>query len=279
MNMEQPLVSVVVITLNEEKNIKQCLDSIFLSDYKNIEVIVVDGGSKDRTLDIVGSYLEVKILISPLMGMTTQRNCGFFNSQGKYILSLDADMRISNTLMSSCIGEMAGENDLVALYVPEIVLGDTFFSKIRRFERSFYNGTVIDAVRFFNKACAQQIGFYDENMGNACEDWDFDKRLRKLGEVKVVDDLLYHDESQLSVVAYLKKKIKYIGTMDKYVDKWGQGDLDIKKQFGLAYRFFWVFVENGKFKKLLTHPILLCGMYVLRALVGIVYLVKKDKYV
>lgn len=271
---QQPLVSVIIITLNEEKNIKQCLDSVFLSDYLNKEVVVVDGGSTDRTLDIVSSYQEVKILISPKTGMTRQRNFGFFNSQSEYILSLDADMRINSTLISSCVHGIIG-NDFVGLYIPEIVSGDNFFNKVRRFERSFYNGTVIDAVRFFKKKSAQQIGFYDEDIGNACEDWDFDKRLRALGEVKLVGDFLCHDESEVSFFLYLKKKIKYIGTMDEYVNKWGKDDVDIKKQFGLKYRFFSVFIENGKWKKILIHPILFCCVFFLKFLVGSVYLIVK----
>ena len=52
-------------------------------------------------------------------------------------------------------------------------------------------------------------------------------------------------------------------------------DKDIKKQFGLTYRYFGVFLENGKWKKLLSHPILTVGMYFLRFLVGVSFLINK----
>ncbi|MDD5606665.1 MAG: glycosyltransferase family 2 protein, partial [Candidatus Pacebacteria bacterium] len=57
--------------------------------------------------------------------------------------------------------------------------------------------------------------------------------------------------------------------------KWGKDDPDIEKQFGLWYRYFWVFLEDGKLKKLLAHPVLTGGMYFLRVMVGINYILEK----
>ena len=55
---------------------------------------------------------------------------------------------------------------------------------------------------------------------------------------------------------------------------WGKNDPDIKKQLGLLYRYFGVFIEQGKWKKLLRHPILTFGMYFLRFLVGVKYIMR-----
>ncbi|OFW89154.1 MAG: hypothetical protein A3D75_01640 [Candidatus Levybacteria bacterium RIFCSPHIGHO2_02_FULL_37_18] len=79
----------------------------------------------------------------------------------------------------------------------------------------------------------------------------------------------------MSWLNYLIKKDKYVNTFDDYIKKWGEGDSDIKKQFGFYYRFFGVFIENGKWKKLLRHPILVLGMYFLRFIVGLRYLAAK----
>ena len=53
-----PLVSVIVTTKNEEKNIANCLKSIKNQTYKNIEIIVVDNNSDDRTKEIAGKYTD-----------------------------------------------------------------------------------------------------------------------------------------------------------------------------------------------------------------------------
>ncbi|MDP2860269.1 MAG: hypothetical protein Q8N98_00985, partial [bacterium] len=60
-------------------------------------------------------------------------------------------------------------------------------------------------------------------------------------------------------------------SFEKYVKKWGRGDPDVKRQFNFWYRYFGVFLENGKWKRLLAHPILAMGMYFLRIMVGVGY--------
>ena len=94
------------------------------------------------------------------------------------------------------------------------------------------------------------------------------RRLKKLGKFDIIKSPLYHNESEFSLTKYLAKKEYYSKNLDAYIAKWGKNDPDIKKQFGFSYRFFGVFIENGKWKKLVRHPILACGMYFLRILVG-----------
>jgi hypothetical protein len=60
--------------------------------------------------------------------------------------------------------------------------------------------------------------------------------------------------------------------MKNYVSKWGRNDPDIKKQLGLVYRYFIVFVENGKWRKLIRHPMLAALVIALRMLVGVLYI-------
>jgi hypothetical protein len=61
---------------------------------------------------------------------------------------IDADMILTPTLLEECVDAMQ-TSSAVALYIPEIVLGNSLFAKVRRFERTFYTGTSIDACRFF----------------------------------------------------------------------------------------------------------------------------------
>ena len=71
---------------------------------------------------------------------------------------------------------------------------------------------------------------------------------------------------------YLNKKSYYAASFDKYVEKWGKDDEDIKKQLGFYYRLIGVFIEQGKWKKLIRRPVLTLGMYYLRFRVGLRYL-------
>ena len=84
--------------------------------------------------------------------------------------------------------------------------------------------------------------------------------------------VVFHNESQFDFITYLEKKGYYSKDMNKYIEKWGSDDSDIQKQLGFRYRFFWVFVEKGKWRWLLSSPILTLGMYFLRITIGIRFL-------
>lgn len=266
-----PLVSVIVTTKNEEKHIEHCLKSIKQQTYSQnkIEIIVVDNKSSDTTKKIARKFTRKIFDKSP--ERSAQRNFGINKAHGKYILFLDADMMLSPQVINECIDKFAslhvGKFNLVGLYIPEIILGDSFWSKVRNFERSFYNATVIDCIRFFPKKVWEEVEGFDEDLTGP-EDWDFDKRVRKSGKTDIINQPLYHNEADFILRDYLKGKSYYARTFDKYVDKWGRNDPDIKKQFGFCYRYFGIFIENRKWVKLFSHPILAFGLYFLRIRVG-----------
>jgi len=194
-------------------------------------------------------------------------------SKGEYFLHLDADMLLGRNVISECARKIENNKDIIALYIPEIVLGEKYFSKVRRFERSFYDGTAIDAVRFIRKDKFFEVGGFDETL-YAAEDWDLDKRLKKLGKFDMTNSPLFHNEAGFNLAKYLGKKKYYSKNFNAYIAKWGKNDPDVKKQFGGFYRFVGVFFENGKWKKLISHPLLTIGMYFLRFSVGINFLLR-----
>lgn len=278
MTLSKPVVSVVVTTKNEEKNTGRCLESIKRQTYpkEKIEIIVVDNNSTDKTKQIAQKY--TKLVFDKGPERSAQRNYGIGRAKGKYILFLDADMSLSEGVIEECIKKFQSSKlkaqNLVGLYIPERILGNSFWSKVRNFERSFYNATVIDAVRFFPKKVWEEIGGYDESLTGP-EDWDFDKRVRKLGNTDIINQPLYHNEADFILRDYLRGKLYYVKTFDKYIDKWGINDPDVKKQFGFFYRYFGVFTEKGKWKKIIRHPISSLEMYCLRSLVGLNFISQK----
>ncbi|MDP8236283.1 MAG: glycosyltransferase [Candidatus Erginobacter occultus] len=266
-------VSIVVTTRNEEKHIPSCLESVRRQDYpaEKYEIIIVDNNSTDRTKEIASRCTPLVFNHGP--ERSAQRNFGIERARGKYILYLDADMTLGDGLLKECVGKCDSEG-LSGLYIPERVIGKGFWIKARDFERSFYNGTCIDAARFVRRETALEIGGFDENL-NGPEDWDFDRRLRVAGKVGVASAVIFHDEGRFNLRSYLKKKSYYSRGFAAYIAKWGKSNLEIKKQFGLRYRYLGVFLENGKWRRLLAHPLLAGGMFFLRLVVGIVFLVSR----
>lgn len=87
-----PGISSIVITFNEEDNIKDCLESIKWSD----EIIVIDSGSTDKTVEIARNYTD-KIFIEKL-SYGSKRNIGIDNASCEWIFWLDADERVTDEL-------------------------------------------------------------------------------------------------------------------------------------------------------------------------------------
>jgi hypothetical protein len=132
-------------------------------------------------------------------------------------------------------------------------------------------------VRIVKKEVFLKVGGFDvKNIVFGPDDWDFTKTLGK-NRIKIgtTSNFLFHHEETLNLKTYLNKKAKYIKTFSGYIAKWGKNDLDVKKQLGLRYRYFGVFLENKKWKNLIFHPLLSLGMYFLRGLAGVVYLINR----
>ena len=269
--MDLPLVSITITTKNEEKHIKNCLESITAQTYKNVEIIVVDNSSTDKTKAIASKYTKKVFNKGP--ERSAQRNFGMLEkSKGEFVMYLDADMILSPTVIEDALG-LIKKTKAIALYISEIVMGDSFWSKVRRFERSFYDGTVVDCVRFIKKDAFVKVGGFDESMTGP-EDWDLDKKIREYGKTTLLKTSIFHNEAEFNLKKYLSKKGYYAKSFDKYISKWGKDDPDVKKQFSPLYRYCLVFFENGKIAKVSLHPILFMGVISLRFLVGIVYILK-----
>jgi len=63
----------------------------------------------------------------------------------------------------------------------------------------------------------------------------------------------------------------YINGIKNHIEKWGPNDLETMKQIGIWYRLVGVFVEEGKWKKLIRHPLFMIAMYCLRLKVALGY--------
>ncbi|MBP9691206.1 glycosyltransferase [Candidatus Woesebacteria bacterium] len=264
------MVSVIVTTRNSIQTIELCLKSIAAQSVQNTELIVVDNHSTDATIAIARKYTSCIFQHGP--ERSAQRNFGAKKAQGKYLLFLDSDMELSPNVIAECLEAIS--RGACGIYIPEIIAGNTLWSKVRTFERSFYNGTVIDAVRFVTKEVFEKTKGFDEALTGP-EDWDFDKRVRQSGKTAIISSPLYHHEENLSLKLYLSKKTYYSQDFEKYVLKWGKQESDVKKQFGIWYRFIGVFVELGKWKKLVADPHLTFLMYLLRIAIGISFLRRK----
>ena len=97
-----PKFSIVIPVYNVEKYIKKCLDSVANQSFKDYEVIVVNDGTKDNSMDIVKEY-DFKVVNQKNMGLSEARNTGVKSSTGEYIIFLDSDDYIEKDLLKDLL--------------------------------------------------------------------------------------------------------------------------------------------------------------------------------
>jgi glycosyltransferase involved in cell wall biosynthesis len=266
--MNPPLLSVIIPVKNEARNIALCIESFQAAVREGwAEILVIDNFSTDDTQRIAESMGVRVIQQGP--ERSTQRNRGWKEAQGEYVFFVDADMRVPEATLREVRGRIQSTVD--ALFVREVRAGTSWWIKVRNFERSFYDATCIDGLRVIKRTILEQVGGYDENLF-AAEDWDLDRRILAVtSQVALTDGHLIHDEGAFSLSRHLKKKAYYSTNFSAYLGKWGQDDIT-RKQFGLFYRFFTVFFEQGKWKRALTHPHYMLAIWFERFCVGLLYL-------
>lgn len=92
---ETPKVTIVIPAYNREETIERCLDSVLCQTYANLEILVIDDGSVDRTPEILREYEEkdtrVLVITKENTGVSDSRNCGIGYASGEYIQFLDSD--------------------------------------------------------------------------------------------------------------------------------------------------------------------------------------------
>ena len=265
--------SVVISTRNEADNIANCIRA-FDAVREDVEIIVVDNNSTDGTKRIAAD-LGAKVLDKG-PERSAQRNLGWRTATADWVVILDADMILPEALIGGILDCCRLQSNAVdAYWIPEVRTGSGLRVRARNFERSFYDGTCIDALRLFHKSVLEQTGGYDENLIAGPEDWELDIRVLATGaKCAVLKNHLIHNEKKLTLKRMLEKKAYYSKSMATYQAKWPNHPA-LRKQFGFSYRFFGVFVENGKWRKLLRHPILAAVMYFERVMVGFTYLLNR----
>jgi glycosyltransferase involved in cell wall biosynthesis len=263
--------SVVVTTRNEAGNIGNCIGA-FASFRDKVEIIVVDNASTDET-KAIAERLGARVFDEG-PERCAQRNLGCRQASSDWVLVLDADMVAPEKLIDEILCAVA-DNKADAFWIRELRVGEGLRVKARNFERSFYDGTAIDALRIFRKDVFWAAGGYDESLIAGGEDWDLDNRVLALGvKCAVLENALIHNEQSLTLRRLLAKKAYYSKTIGDYRAKWPNHPA-VKRQFSPWYRFVGVFVENGKWKRLLRHPVLAAVMYFERLAVAFTYLTSR----
>ena len=96
----KPLISIIIPTYNDAPFLARCLDSVFAQTINDFEVIVVNDGSTDNTLDILQSYHDrITVIDQANQGRNPARTRGFKESQGDFLIFLDSDIKMRSDML------------------------------------------------------------------------------------------------------------------------------------------------------------------------------------
>lgn len=171
-------ISVIVPCYNQEKYIKECLDSLVSQTFKDYEVIVIDDGSTDDSAEIVNEYVKhnknIRLIRQANQGVVVARNNAIKQAQGTYIYPLDADDVISPFFLEKLYAAMEeNKGDVIYSDVEYFGLKNGLFLKKEPNVWNMSVGNQIVVSALYRKSDWEKYGGYDENMKNGLEDWEF----------------------------------------------------------------------------------------------------------
>lgn len=117
--MEQSLVSIIIPVYNREKTLGRCVESVLNQTYQNLEIILVDDGSKDRSVEIAKKYAKedrrIKVIAKKNGGVSSARNTGIDAAAGEYLQFLDSDDYIENNMVEDMVYQLQTERTQLAV--------------------------------------------------------------------------------------------------------------------------------------------------------------------
>jgi glycosyltransferase involved in cell wall biosynthesis len=231
MKSNLPFVSIVIPCRNEEKFLSDCLDSILAQDYPKdqMEILVVDGISQDRTREIVESYIRehmfIKLLNNPGKITPCALNVGIDSSIGDIILIMGAHSIYEQGYISKCVNNliasgadntggvckiMPNNDSLVAKSIAYVLAspfgaGNSYYrtgSKKPRYVDTLFGGC-------FKREIFDKIGFFDEDLIRG-QDTEFNARIRKNGgKVLLIPDITSYYYARDSLYTLWKMELQY----------------------------------------------------------------------
>lgn len=184
-----PLVSVLILTFNRTDLLKDCLESVFKSDYPNLEFIISDNGSDENIASFIeGNYPNQGIKVVRLdenKGLTGGFNFGYKFCKGEYIMLLSNDTKLQGDAITIMV-DMAKKDSLIGIVSPKIIqmkdprylhhagsfitisgllyhYGILQNKDASRYQNSYYIFSCNGAGFLIRKSVANECGLFDED--------------------------------------------------------------------------------------------------------------------
>lgn len=251
--MNEVLISVIIPTYNRSKIITKTLSSFLNQLDSNFEVIIVDDGSTDNTLEIVTNFIFTNRLNNFFYykkenkERAAARNYGAMMSKGKYLNFFDSDdLALNNHI--SVASKMIGKEDVPLIFHLNYAFFNPFNNKIKKNNLKFNNinkdivyGNLLSCNGVFIKKDIFMYDFFNENRNlSASEDWELWLRLASkykiIGSNIITSYIVNHNQRSVNLfdlTALNSRKTELILSLEKnkkFLQKYPNGIKYIKYQ-------------------------------------------------
>lgn len=233
--------SIIMPVYNGEEYLAECIDSVLAQEYRNFELIAVNDGSTDKSLDILNLYKEKdsRIIIYSIenSGVSNARNIGLHNAKGEYVVFLDCDDIIASDALAkfaTILNNHSAKIDIifatqkvfeevlskpVEVYAPKVqdeLTTDSVFKMC--FMREIHNVVWGNTYRM-ELIKANNIFFEKSYAMNEDGDWLF-KMVSKSSQYKIIKDTTYYQRRNPGAKNYNKVGKKYAESSFKVNAYW-----------------------------------------------------------
>jgi succinoglycan biosynthesis protein ExoA len=200
---DDELVTVVIPARDEERSIGACLDSVLVQDQSNLQVVVIDGSSVDRTREIVRRYAlrdpRVELVENPTPTISGSLNLGLAEARGRWLVRVDAHSSVPPGYVRTLVGHLrtgrwggvGGRKDGVGATRTGRAIAAAMASPFGVGGSRYHYATrpqTVDHVPFgaYPTSLLRELGGWDERLP-ANEDYELDYRIRRTGRPLLLD--------------------------------------------------------------------------------------------
>ena len=250
--MNKPFFSIIVPVYNVEKYLPQCVESILRQTYENFEVILVDDGAKDRSGEICDEFAakdeRVSVIHKQNGGLSSARNAGIREAQGKYILFVDSDDYWSNNTMLMQLSCRLDGKEVLAVWKycrceeESSFCNDGEKASVKEYVLSRDYNMLIGKGILFASACYEAIPkvwfenhnlFFEEGVVSEDIEW-FGRVLECTTDIAYFESVFYVYRIRQGSISN-SVSVKTISDISKHIDKLVTGQQAVPKAWKSCY--------------------------------------------
>jgi glycosyltransferase involved in cell wall biosynthesis len=200
--MKEPLVSVVIPAYNAALHLTEAVESLFAQTYKNLQILIVNDGSKDDTGKIADALAQrdkrVQVIHKANGGVSAARNDALKAVRGKYVCFLDADDVYLPEKVEKQVTFLETHPDIVLVHC-DYFIGNENFQNLERVHRGnppapleqvfIYCNWFPPLTPMLRASLVKKVGFFDTTLAGG-EDWDYWIRCLEYGKFAHINEIL-----------------------------------------------------------------------------------------